>query len=55
MHDFEVKFYEKADGTKPAKNFILGLAPKMRAKTLKIIDFLEANGSDLRALLKAFG
>ena len=48
MRDFEVKFYDKADGTKPAKDFILGLAIKMRAKMLRIVDFLEVNGSDLR-------
>ena len=48
MRDFEVKFYDKADGTKPARDFILGLAPKMRAKMLRIVDFLEVNGSELR-------
>ena len=46
--EFEVKFYDKADGTKPAKDFIQGLAPKMRAKVLRVVDFLEANGSELR-------
>ena len=45
---FNVKFYDKSDGTKPAKEFILGLEPKMKAKMLRIIDMLEANGTDLR-------
>jgi phage-related protein len=48
VRHLEVVFYEKADGTKPAKNFILGLAPKMRAKMLRVVDFLETNGSELR-------
>ena len=48
MRHFEVNFYDKADGTKPARDFILGLAPKMRAKMLRVVDFLEANGSELR-------
>ena len=47
--EFEVKFYDKADGKKPAKDFIQGLAPKMRAKMLRVVDFLETNGSELRA------
>ena len=46
--DFDVKFYDKTDGTKPVKNFILGLPPKMRAKVLRVINMLEINGSDLR-------
>jgi len=46
--DFDVKFYDKADGTKPAKDFVLELPPKMRAKVLRVIDMLETNGSDLR-------
>jgi len=45
---FEIKFYDKADGTKPAKDFILRLAPKMRTKMLRVVDFLEANGFELR-------
>ncbi|MCL2792496.1 MAG: type II toxin-antitoxin system RelE/ParE family toxin [Spirochaetaceae bacterium] len=45
---FEIKFYDKADETEPAKDFILRLAPKMRAKMLRVVDFLETNGSELR-------
>lgn len=50
MHrlEFDIKFYDKTDGTKPAKDFILELPPKMRAKVLRIIDMLETNGTDLR-------
>jgi len=46
--EFDVEFYGKADGTKPAGDFITGLAPKMRAKMLRVVDFLAANGPDLR-------
>ena len=48
MQEFEVKFYDKADGSKPAKDFIVGLPPKMRAKMLRTVDMLETNGSELR-------
>ena len=48
MQEFEVKFYDRSDGTKPAKNFILGLPPKIRAKMLRTVDMLETNGSELR-------
>ena len=50
MHksEYKIKFYDKTDGTKPAKDFILELPPKMRAKLLRIINMLETNGADLR-------
>ena len=48
MQEFDVKFYDKADGTKPAKEFIVELPPKMRAKMLRTVDMLETNGSELR-------
>ncbi len=44
----EVLFYDAPDGTEPAKDFIMGLDLKMRAKILRIISLLETNGSDLR-------
>jgi hypothetical protein len=31
---FYAKFYEKPDGTKPARDFLVGLPTKMRAKSL---------------------
>ena len=46
--EFDVKFYDKADGSKPAKDFVLELPPKMRAKVFRAIDMLEINGGNLR-------
>jgi phage-related protein len=46
--EFEVSFYTREDGTKPAKAFIVALEPKMRAKMYRTIDMLEANGHELR-------
>ena len=40
MDKFEVEFYTKASGEKPAKDFILGLDVKMRAKLYRK-DYLE--------------
>jgi len=48
LQEFDVKFYDKADGSKPAKDFIVELPPKMRAKMLRMVDMLETNGSELR-------
>lgn len=48
MEDFEVIFYDNADGTEPAKDFLLALDVKMRAKMLRTIDLLSKNGTDLR-------
>ena len=48
MDKFEVEFYTKDNGEKPAKNFILGLDVKMRAKVLGIIHVLEEKGNQLR-------
>ena len=45
---FEVIFYSKPDGTEPAKEFILSLDNKMKAKTLRTIELLSVNGTDLR-------
>lgn len=45
---FEVIFYEKADGTQPAKEFLLSLDKKMRAKMTRTIVMLSENGTDLR-------
>ena len=46
--EFEILFYDKTDGTEPAKEFILSLEPKMRAKVLRTIELLKINGTDLR-------
>ena len=48
MQEFEVLFYDAADGTEPAKKFILGLDTKMRAKVLRTVQILADNGPDLR-------
>jgi phage-related protein len=45
---FDANFYDKPDGTKPAKDFIFDLPLKMRAKILRAIAMLEDNGTDLR-------
>ena len=46
VQEYEVIFYDKADGTEPAKDFILSLDKKMRAKMLRTISLLA--GPDLR-------
>lgn len=48
MEPYEIEFFEKQDGTEPAKEFLLGLDVKMRAKMLRTIDLLVTNGVDLR-------
>lgn len=48
MIEFEIVFYSKADGTEPAKEFLLSLDKKMRAKMLRTITMLSDNGTDLR-------
>lgn len=45
---FDVIFYEKADGDMPARDFILSLDKKMRAKVLDMIVLLRDNGNELR-------
>ncbi len=48
MNEFEIIFYDKPDGTEPAKEFILGLDDKMQAKILRTIKMLADNGTYLR-------
>lgn len=48
MNEFEIVFYEKEDGTKPARDFLLSLDVKMRAKMARTIGLLEKNGNRLR-------
>lgn len=48
MDKFEIIFYEKEDGTEPAKEFILNLDKKMRTKMLRTIEMLQNNGYELR-------
>ena len=48
MPGVKVIFYDKADGTKPAEGFILGLDEGMQAKILRTIDMLNVLGPELR-------
>lgn len=48
MPPFQVDFYRTAEGKEPAKDFLLSLSPKMRAKMLRTIELLETNGNALR-------
>ena len=45
---FEVLFYEKENGEQPAKQFLLSLDKKMRAKLADTISLLSDNGYELR-------
>ncbi len=40
MTDFEIVFYDKPDGTEPAKEFLLSTDVKMRARLAQIINLL---------------
>lgn len=44
MAKFEIIFYQKSDGSKPVKDFLLSLDTKMRAKMFLTIDILRENG-----------
>ena len=48
MDKFNVEFYTKDNGEKPAKDFILSLDTKMKAKVLGLINVLEEKGTQLR-------
>ena len=48
MNNFEIIFYEKTDGTKPAQEFLDSLDLKMRAKMIRTINLLKINGYLLR-------
>ena len=47
MTKFKVEFYEK-NVNKKAKDFILSLEPKMKAKMFHLVDMLENYGNELR-------
>ncbi len=48
MQVFEVIFYEKSNGDKPVKEFILSLDIKIRAKLLGLLELLQEKGNQLR-------
>ena len=45
---FEVQFYEKENGERPVKEFLLSLDKKMQAKLSGLLDVLEEKGNELR-------
>lgn len=45
---FDVEFYEKSDGTRPAEEFILSQDVKMRVKLFRLLELLELKGNELR-------
>lgn len=45
---FDVEFYETDNGKQPAREFLLSLDKKMRAKMADTICILEDNGYELR-------
>ena len=44
MQEYEIEFYDKADGSEPAKEFILALDAKMRAKVVRTVGLLREEG-----------
>ena len=46
MQEFEIIFYDKEDGTEPAKDFILSLDMKMRAKMFRAVELLRDRGNE---------
>ena len=48
MQEYEIEFYDKPDGTEPAKEFILNLDTKMQAKVLRTVALLRDAGPSLR-------
>ena len=48
MNKFEVEFYQKENGHEPAREFLLSLDKKMRAKMMDTIVLLQDNGNELR-------
>lgn len=43
-----IEFYDTEDGRCPVQDFLDSLEPKIKAKALRTIDLLEANGPMLR-------
>ena len=48
MQEYEIEFYDKADGSEPAKEFTLSLDKKMQAKVLRTVALLREEGPFLR-------
>lgn len=47
MAEYEVLFYEAADGECPTQEFLDGLSPKIRGKVAKWLELLEQEGPNL--------
>ena len=47
MH-YDVEYYEKTDGSRPAEDFILSQDAKMQAKIFATLELLEIKGPGLR-------
>lgn len=54
MEKFSAEFFQKQDGTKPAKEFLLSQNTKMQAKLFGLIDILEEKGNQLKQYKKEF-
>lgn len=55
MQEYEIEFYDKADGSEPAKEFILALDAKMRAKVVRtVVEIRTKFGSDITRVLYFF-
>lgn len=48
MSQYKIVFYETENGKQPAKEFLLSLDTKMRAKMARAIDMAAKNGPELR-------
>lgn len=48
MDNYQIVFYEKDDGTKPALEYVDSLSMKMRARLYKIMELLADYGPQLR-------
>jgi len=46
--DFRIVFYDKADGSKPAKDFLHELDTKMRAKMTRSLSIIKKGGITVR-------
>lgn len=45
---YDVEYYEREDGSRPAESFILGQNYKMQAKIFSVLTYLERKGPELR-------
>ena len=54
MGTINIEFYDTLDGKCPVKDFVRSLEPKMKAKVLRTIDLLEANGTTLRDPISSY-